>query len=208
MAAPDRAVGTRVVGLTGGIGADKSEVARLLLAKGADWIDADAIARDIVAPGSPALDAIVAAFGSHLLDAGGALRRKALGAIVFADKAALRRLEALTHPAIRARIAERVAAARAAGRGLVVIDAALLLELQLDRAVDLVVGVVAPESVRVRRVQERDGLDAAAVQARIANQAGESALRARADVLIDNAGDRASLSDQVDALWPRLQPAG
>lgn len=204
MQAPGPAATTRIVGLTGGIGAGKSEVARLLAAKGADWIDADALAREIVAPGTPCLAAIAAEFGSQVLDADGALRRQALGAIVFADKAALRRLEALTHPAIRARVDERVAAARVAGSAVILIDAALLLEMRLDRAVDVVVGVVAPEALRVERVMARDGLDAAAVRARIASQGSEAALRARADALVDNSGDRAALAAQVDALWEML----
>lgn len=192
---------TLVVGLTGGIAAGKTTVARRLAAAGADWIDADAIARDVVAPGTPGLQEVVQAFGAELLDDHGQLRRQALGAIVFADPAALRRLEALLHPKIRAEIARRVAAAEAAGRPVALIDAALLVEMGLDREVDVVVGVFAPKEDRIARIAARDGLPRDQAERRIAAQAPDQVLRRRADRVIDNDGTAAKLDAAVDGLW-------
>ena len=203
-AAPLRHPHTLIVGLTGGIAVGKTTVARQLADRGADWIDADTIAREIVAPQSALLAAVAAEFGADILDEAGALRRKALGAIVFGDVVARRRLEALLHPAIIERIAARIEAAAASQRAIVLVDAALLVEMGLDRAVDRVVVVVAPLAARIGRVATRDGLDEAAAHARIAAQAADDILRARADWVIDNSGSLAKLQSDVDLLWREL----
>lgn len=196
--------GTLVVGLTGGIAAGKTTVARRLAAAGADWIDADAIAREVVEPGTAGLQDVVAAFGPQLLDDRGRLRRQALGAIVFADPSALRRLESLLHPRIRAEIRRRVAAAHAARTPVALIDAALLVEMGLADEVDVVVAVFAPRQARIARVAARDGLPAEHAERRIAAQAPDEVLRARADRAIDNDGTPAKLDADVDRLWAEL----
>ena len=192
---------TLVVGLTGGIAAGKTTVARQLAARGADWIDADAIAREVVGPGTSGLQAVAEAFGADLVGADGLLRRQALGAVVFADPEALRRLEALLHPRIRAEIERRVAAARAAGTPVALIDAALLVEMGLDRATDVVVAVFAPRDLRIERVALRDGLGREQAERRIAAQAPDAVLRSRADRAIDNDGTAAKLEAEVNRLW-------
>lgn len=195
---------TLVVGLTGGIASGKTYVAGALAERGAVWIDADRIAREVVEPGTPALEAIAERFGADLLDDSGALRRKALGAIVFADADALRALEAIVHPAIRAEIRRRIADAQHAGRAVALVDAALLCEMGLDREVDRVVALFTPHEVRIARIAARDGLGPDAAAARIAAQAPDAVLRARADRAIDNDGSLAKLDAAIDALWAWL----
>lgn len=202
MASGDRA--TLVVGLTGGIASGKSRVGAALAARGADWIDADRIAREVVEPGTPALSAIVDRFGPDLVDETGSLRRKALGAIVFADASALRDLEAIVHPAIRAEITRRLDLARAARAAVAVVDAALLVEMGLHRGVDRVVALFAPRQDRIERIVARDGLSPAAAEARIRAQAPDDTLRAAADRAIDNDGTLAKLDAEIDALWDWL----
>lgn len=195
----------RVIGLTGGIGSGKTTVAARLAARGVHWVDADVVAREVVAVGSPGLAAVLAAFGPTYATSRGELDRKRMGALVFADADARRRLEAIVHPAIRAGIAARLADARAAGQAWSMIDAALLVEMGLDAEVDDVVAVLAPRPLRVARVVARDGLDVQAVEARLAAQASDAQLRARADYVLDNDGDLASLEDKVAHLWRWLQ---
>ncbi|AEH09554.1 MULTISPECIES: dephospho-CoA kinase [Protofrankia] len=192
------------VGLTGGIGAGKSAVARLLAGHGAVVIDADQLAREVVAPGTPGLRAVVEQFGSHLLGADGALDRAALGAVVFADPDARRRLEAITHPLVGAQAAERMAQAPA--DAVVVYDVPLLVEAGLADRYDVVVVVEAPLEVRLARLAGR-GLPPEQAQARIANQADDAARRAVADILVDNGGSLEDLRARVDEVWARLLAA-
>ncbi|MBA3250952.1 MAG: dephospho-CoA kinase [Geodermatophilaceae bacterium] len=187
------------VGLTGGIGAGKSAVAARLAEHGAVVIDADAVARDVVAPGSPGLAAIVEAFGTDLLDRDGGLDRGALGEVVFADEAARSRLNAIVHPLVAARSAE-LAAAVPPGR-VVVHDVPLLVENGLAPAYDVVVVVLADPEVRVRRLRETRGMSAEQARSRMAAQATDEQRRAVADVVLDNSGTLAQLQAQVDALW-------
>ncbi len=189
------------VGLTGGIGAGKSAVAQLLADHGAHVIDADAIAREVVAPGTPGLAAVVGEFGPHLLRADGSLDREALGTVVFADPDARRRLEAITHPLVGAEAARRMAQAPA--DGIVVYDVPLLVEAGLAAGYDLVVVVEAPREVRLARLAGR-GLPREQAEARMANQATDSARRAVADILVDNAGTIDDLRSGVDEVWSRL----
>ena len=190
------------VGLTGGIGSGKSTVARLLAEHGAIVIDADAIAREIVEPGQPALAEIADRFGSGILDASGALDRGALAAIVFHDTAALADLNAITHPRIAERTAELIAAAPE--DAVVVYDMPLLVENGLAEGWDAVVVVIADRQVRIERLRER-GLDDDDIEARMSRQASDEERRAVADIIIDNSGSMEELRSQVDDAWRKLQ---
>ncbi|WP_091346017.1 dephospho-CoA kinase [Micromonospora rhizosphaerae] len=193
-----------MVGLTGGIGSGKSAVAARLATLGAVVIDADRVAREVVAPGSEGLAEIVAAFSDRVLDADGALDRAALGAIVFADEAARRRLEAITHPRVRARTAELAAAA--APDAIVVNDVPLLVEVGLAPTYHLVVVVQTEVTTRLERLARR-GMDRAEAERRIAAQADDARRRAAADVVLTNDAGLPELHAAVDALWrDRLVP--
>jgi len=193
------------VGLTGGVGAGKSTVARHLASLGAVVVDADALAREVVAPGTPGLAAVAAAFGDGVLAADGSLDRAALGAVVFADPQRRRELEAITHPAIAERTEALVAAAPA--DAVVVHDIPLLVELGRGDRYHLVVVVGAGEDERVRRLVEERGMAEADALARVAAQADDDQRRAAADAWLDNTGPAADLPQQVGALWEqRLVP--
>ncbi|WP_422735952.1 dephospho-CoA kinase [Micromonospora sp. WMMD729] len=193
------------VGLTGGIGSGKSAVAARLVELGAVLVDADQVAREVVAPGTEGLAEIVATFSSAVLDADGALDRAALGALVFSDEAARRRLEAITHPRVRARTAELVAAA--APDAIVVNDVPLLVEVGLAPTYHLVVVVQTAVPTRLERLTRDRGMDRAEAERRIAAQADDARRRAVADVVVTNDGSLAALHAAVDALWRgRLQP--
>lgn len=193
------------VGLTGGIGSGKSTVSAELASLGAVVVDADRIARDVVAPGTPGLAAVAEAFDG-VLRPDGSLDRAALGRIVFADPAALARLGAITHPLVAAESARQEAAA---GPGAVVVhDVPLIVENGLADRYDLVVVVGAPEEVRLARLVEHRGMDREDALARIRAQADDAARRAVADVWLDNSGTREELLAAVRALWDeRLLPA-
>jgi dephospho-CoA kinase len=184
--------------LTGGIGSGKSTVAALLAERGARVVDADRIAREVVAPGTPGLAAVVAEFGPEVVGPDGSLDRPALAAVVFADPAARARLDGIVHPLVRARAAEAVAAAPA--DAVVVQDVPLLVETGQAGSYDLVLVVETDQEVRVRRLVER-GLSADDARARIASQATDEQRRAVADVVLRNDGDRDSLAAQVDRFW-------
>ena len=193
------------VGLTGGIGSGKSTVARRLVERGAQLIDADVLAREVVAPGSAGLAAVVDAFGDGVLGRDGALDRPALAAIVFADPAAREQLGAITHPLVRARSAELLAAA--APDAVVVQDIPLLVEGGMSPLFPLVVVVHADPEVRVARLVGRRGMPEDDARARIAVQADDAARRAAADVWLDNGGAAEVTSATVDRLWSqRLVP--
>lgn len=191
------------IGLTGGIGAGKSTVARTLSDLGAVLADADAIAREVVAPGSEGLDAVVARFGAGVLDEDGALDRGALAPIVFADPGARRDLEAITHPLIARRAAEILAGAPVGG--LAVYDVPLLAELGMEGLFDAVLVVEAPMPLRLERLEAR-GLDRSGAEARIASQSSDLDRRRIAHVVLENTGsaeDLAALVDRVDSGWLR-----
>lgn len=172
----------------------------MLANHGAVVIDADAIAREIVLPGTPAL-AEIAAEWPQTITPEGTLDRPALGAIVFNDPAALARLNAITHPRVGQRSAELIAAA--AADAVIVYDVPLLVENNLQGAYDLVVIVDADEQTRLDRLQDR-GLSLTDATARVAAQASREQRLAVADVVIDNSGTLADAQKQVDALWDRL----
>ncbi|MET7470488.1 dephospho-CoA kinase [Micromonospora sp. NPDC005686] len=193
------------VGLTGGIGSGKSAVARRLATLGAVIVDSDRIAREVVAPGTDGLAEVVAAFSDKVLDADGTLDRAALGAVVFGDEAARRRLEGITHPRVRARSAELVAAAPA--DATVVNDVPLLVEVGLAPTYHLVVVVQTAVPTRMARLTRDRGMAPAEAERRIAAQADDATRRAVADVLLTNDGTLAELHAAVDALWrDRLLP--
>ncbi len=192
------------VGLTGGIGSGKSTVAAALAGHGALVVDADRIAREVVARGTPGLAALADRFGSGVLTAEGDLDRAALAALAFSDDSARRDLEAITHPRIAARAAELFATARM--DQVVVHDVPLLVEKGMGAAYHLVLVVDAPVEVRVARLVGR-GLSEADARARIEAQATTAQRRAAADVWLDNSGTQADLRATVDRLWvERLAP--
>lgn len=193
----------KVVGLTGGIGAGKSTVARLLAEHGAVIVDADAIARQVVEPGTPGLAEIVATFGDGVLSADGTLDRPGLGRIVFADQAALRKLEAITHPRISAESARLIAVAEAEGKPLLVHDIPLLVENGLPETFEDVLVVEAPDELRLARLEER-GLPREQALERMKAQATNDQRRAAATYLIDNSGSLDSLRTRVDEVWAAL----
>ena len=193
------------VGLTGGIGSGKSTVARRLVERGAVLIDSDVLAREVVAPGSAGLAAVVDAFGAGILDADGALDRPALAAIVFAEPAARERLNGITHPLVRARATELLAAAPA--DAVVVQDVPLLVEAGMGARFHLVVVVHADVETRVERLVGQRGMSERDARARIASQADDAARRAAADVWLDNGGTAEGTATAVDRLWTeRLVP--
>lgn len=199
--------GMRIIGLTGNIAAGKSAVAARLSALGAHLVDADLLAREAVAPGSPALETIVARWGPAMLTPAGTLDRAALRRIVFADAAERAALDAIVHPEVARRRETAVAAAEAAGADVVVCDIPLLFEAGLEDTVDAVILVDAPEAVRRERLIRDRGLSPAEADAMIAAQMPSERKRARADYIIENAGTRDELIARVDALWPTLAHA-
>lgn len=192
---------TRILGITGGIGAGKSSVAALFAELGVPVVSADRLAREAVAPGTPALAGLVAAFGRRVLAADGTLDRATLATQVFTDPAARARLDAITHPAIADLAVQRLNELRASGVPLVVYEAPLLYEAQAEGRVDLVLTVIANPAEQRRRLAARDSLGAAAIEARIAAQWPQAEKAARADFVIDNSGDLAATRRQVEALY-------
>ena len=190
------------VGLTGGVGSGKSTVAAMLVEHGAVLIDADALAREVVEPGTPGYDAVVARFGRDVVQPDGRLDRAALAAIVFADESARADLNAIVHPRVGHRTGELMAAAPAGS--IVVYDVPLLVESGLAAGFDCVVVVLADAELRVRRLIGR-GMPEPDARARMAAQATDEQRRAVAHEIIENNGTVEDLRANVDALWPRLE---
>jgi dephospho-CoA kinase len=197
----------RLIGLTGGIGSGKSTVGALIRARGIPVLDADQFAREVVAPGTPALAEIAAAW-PDVLRADGTLDRKALGAKVFADPAARDRLQAITHPRIHARLQEEARALAAAGHRLAFYEASLLVETGRHREFDGLVVVSASEEQQLARTMARDGLSRAGAEARLRAQMPLEAKRREATHVIDNGGSLEDTRAQVDALLAALAAAG
>jgi dephospho-CoA kinase len=182
-----------LVGLTGGIATGKSTVDGVLRDLGAIIIDADLVAREIVEPGEPALAEIAAEFGPGVLLPDGRLDRKALGAIVFADPERRLKLEALTHPRMRERLLRRVDELAAENfRGLVVYDAAVLIESGTHRLMDRLVVVIVDEDTQIARLMGRDGIGRDEALRKIRSQIPLAEKAKLADYIIDNSGDRAA----------------
>ena len=192
------------VGLTGGIASGKSMVAAELAARGAIIIDADALAREVVEPGTPALAAILDRFGMQV-HKDGQLDRSRLAEIVFADPIARRDLERIVHPAVRERAAELE---RAAGDAAVVVHVIpLLVETGQHEDFDLVVTVDADHETQIQRLMARNGFTRAEAESRIAAQASREDRTRAADVVLYNTGSMTQLKQQIDALWTELSSA-
>ena len=185
------------LGLTGPTGAGKSTVARLLEQNGIPLVDADAIARTVTEKGSPVLSALADTFGKDILFPDGSLDRRALAAVAFSSKENTEKLNAVTHPAILARI--RRALADATGDA-VVLDAPLLFETGLDALCDHTAAIVADEAVRLARITARDGISEEAAKKRMAVQPDTAFYAARADILLYNNGDRSPAMLAADLL--------
>jgi len=192
-----------LVGLTGGIGSGKSTVAAMLAERGAVIVDADEVARAVVEPGTPALAKLVERFGEGVLAPDGALDRKALATVAFADEQSRKDLEAITHPAINEEFLRRMQAAPP--DAIVVCDVPLLAESKQAQArgYPVVVVVEAPVDVRLDRLVER-GIDRDDAARRMAAQASDEERRKLATHVIDNSGDLPALERQVDDLWADL----
>jgi dephospho-CoA kinase len=191
------------VGLTGGIGSGKSEVSRRLAALGAVVIDADAIAREVVQPGTDGLAEVVQAFGREVLLPDGSLDRERLGEIVFASPELRATLNTIVHPKVGARMAELESAA---GPGAIVVhDVPLIAENNLASHYDLVVVVDAPAAVQTRRLVRRRGLTREQARARMTAQASRKQRLAIADIVVDNSGSLSELDRQVGDLWSQLR---
>jgi dephospho-CoA kinase len=194
------------VGLTGGVASGKSTVAAVLAELGAVVVDSDVLAREVVAPGTPGLAAVVEAFGEGVLAADGTLDRAALGAVVFADEAKRRRLEGILHPLIRARSAE-IAGAVPDGT-LVVHDIPLLVESGQAGRFDAVLVVDVPVETQVERMVRERGWSREDAEARVRAQASRDERRAVATYVIDNTGTRDDLRERVTEVVDRLVSAG
>jgi dephospho-CoA kinase len=194
----------RVVGLTGGIASGKTTFAGVLRRRGVPVVDADALARAAVAPGAPALAEIAREFGPGVIAPDGGLDRKRMAALVFADPEARRRLEAITHPAIRGAMAEETARLAARGHDLAFYDTPLLFEVGLDRVLDSVVVVWAPAALQRARVVARDGLTPAEADARLAAQLPIDEKAARADFVVENVGPVEELEGKAERLLADL----
>jgi dephospho-CoA kinase len=194
-------------GLTGGIGSGKSTVSARLAELGAVVLDADKAARAVVEPGTPGLAAITAAFGAGVLAADGSLDRAKLAGIVFADEAALGRLNAITHPLIHEHIRAAEEAAIAAGGDDVVLvhDVALLAEWGRAKEFDLVIVVDVPAETQLERLTGPRRMAEDQARARMAAQASREQRLAVADIVIDNAGTREELDRRVDEVWGELR---
>jgi dephospho-CoA kinase len=195
----------RVIGLTGGIAAGKTVVADRLAELGAVRIDADRLAREVVEPGTPALAEIARRFGPGVIQADGSLDRAALGAVVFQDPDARRDLEAITHPAVRALSARRMAEAGEADPDVVVVyDIPLLVESGRVDEFDRIVVVHAPREERIRRLVELRGMPREEAERRIASQASDEDRLAVADDVVDSGVSLESTLAQTDRLWANL----
>ncbi|WP_257994466.1 dephospho-CoA kinase [Brevibacterium paucivorans] len=192
-----------LIGLTGGIGAGKSTVAQLFEERGVPIVDADAIARDVVKPGEPALAELVEHFGDSILGADGELNRGKLAEVAFADAESHEALNAIMHPAISAETAKRIDALRG-DHSVIVHDVPLLVEAGLAGNYDLTVLVDTPAQIRLQRLTELRGMDSEDAKKRIAAQATDEQRRAVCDVALDNSGDIEHLRAQFEQMWERF----
>lgn len=193
----------RIIGLTGGIASGKSTVTNILRELGARVVDTDAIAREVVTPGKPAWEDIVAWLGRDMLLAGGGIDRRRLGELVFSDSEARARLEGITHPRIAAEVKKAIEEAAAEGLAAVVLDVPLLYEAGWDKDVDEVWVVYVDAATQQGRLMARDRLTAGEARARMAAQAVLADKARKADVVIDNGGDITNTRDQVVRAWRR-----
>ncbi|HEX2031656.1 MAG TPA: dephospho-CoA kinase [Actinomycetota bacterium] len=193
-----------LVGLTGGLGAGKSTVGRMLADRGAVVVDADDLAREAIAPGTHGHHEVVQVFGDEVVAPDGSIDRAALSRIVFADPAKRRALESITHPEVFRLLAAEAELLRGTD-GVLVFDAPLIVETGFHEACDVVVVVTASVERQVERVARDRGMDADQARARIAAQVPPERREAVADVVVRNDGDLRALEEQVDDLWERLR---
>ena len=191
------------VGLTGGIGTGKSEVSRRLASYGAVVIDADAVAREVVAPGTPGLAEVVQAFGPEVLRSDGTLDRDRLGELVFADESLRMKLNAITHPRVGERMAELER--QAGGAPVIVHDVPLLAENHLAGSFDEVVVVDVPRRIQAERLARERGMSRDQAEARMGAQASREERLAVATIVVDNSGSLAELDREVGELWTELR---
>ncbi|MBI1816423.1 MAG: dephospho-CoA kinase [Deltaproteobacteria bacterium] len=197
-----------IIGLTGGIGSGKSTVAKLLAQLGAEVIDADIVGHEVYRPGSDGWQQVVDAFGRDIVAADGSIDRKRLGAVVFGDPTALKRLTAIVHPLIHREVERRIAARRTAGfRQPIVVEAAVLIEANWLDLVDEVWLVVASRHSVLTRLQADRGMQAAHIEARIAAQLSDGERRQHADVVIENDDSLGDLEAHVRTAWARAVAA-
>jgi dephospho-CoA kinase len=201
-------VRTRVIGLTGGIGSGKSTVARAFADLGAQVIDADQVAREVVAPGTPGLAEVVAAFGDQILDGAGQLDRPKLGAIVFADPAKRKQLNGILHPRIAAETARRIAELSANGVEVVIYEATLIVENKVNWGLNGLIVVAASQQNQIARVTARDGFSVEEAQKRIDAQLPLEEKLKVADYVIDNDGDLEGVRRHVHEVWRDIQAGG
>jgi dephospho-CoA kinase len=192
------------IALTGGMGTGKSHVRAVFAALGVPTIDADTLARDVVAHGTPGFDAVVATFGRGILTPDGDLDRRALGALVFADPGKRHDLEKILHPAIKGAIDQWFAALDQAAQPFAIADIPLLYEVGLDKEYDAVIVTACAPQTQVRRIMARDNLDAAAVQGRLAAQLPIEEKVKRATYVIDTNGSLVQTNAQVHKLYQTL----
>jgi dephospho-CoA kinase len=192
----------KLVALTGGIGAGKSAVSKRLADRGAAIVDADGIVHELQAPGMPLLDVLAERFGAGIIRPDGSLDRPGLAAIAFRDDESLKALNEIVHPAVRAEIARRIAAERDTDR-VVVLDTPLLTVTEGHDFAALIV-VDTPIDVAVERLVTQRGMSEDDARARISKQISREERVAKADFVIDNGGDLASLDKQLDELWAWL----
>jgi dephospho-CoA kinase len=194
-----------VVGLTGGIGSGKSTLAALLVERGAHVIDADQIGRDALRPGQPAWHSVVDQFGDEILAAGSMeIDRKRLAAVVFSNRERLAALNAIVHPVIFKGIADSLDRLRGSD-GIVVLDAALILETRLRTVVNALVVVDTTDENRRRRLIRLRGMSFNDVQARMSNQASREELLDSADIVVRNDGTVEDLAVEADRVWAELR---
>jgi dephospho-CoA kinase len=199
-----------VIGLTGGIASGKTTVSARLEELGAQIIDADRIGHEIIAPGGPAYDPVLEAFGRDILAPDGTVDRRKLGALAFADPERLKRLNGISHPIMARRMGEQIAAARARRPAerppLIVLDAAILLEAGWDRLCDAVWAVEAPPEAALARLIARNGLSEEQARRRLESQWSNAERARRAQRVISNSGTIEALKDQVTTLWRAAVP--
>jgi dephospho-CoA kinase len=194
----------RLIGLTGNIASGKSAVSEMLAERGATIIDADILARDAVMKGSPALDQIVAKWGKGVIDEQGNLDRAALRHVVFDKQEDLDALNEIVHPEVLKRRDDEISAARERGDKVVVAVIPLLFERHLADEFDSIVLVDAPRSTRLDRIVKDRGIDEAEAMKMIASQMPSDLKRARADYVIENAGSREDLEEEVSRVWEEI----
>ncbi|AIQ68076.1 dephospho-CoA kinase [Paenibacillus graminis] len=194
-----------IMGLTGGIASGKSTVSAMFVDKGARLVDADVIAREVMLPGHPVLAAAVQQFGEGILQPDGTLNRARLGEIVFNDSEARQKLNALTHPAIRREIKNRMHALEQEDpQRLILVDIPLLYESELDNLFQKITVVYVPRELQLARLMERNHLTPEQAEGRLQAQMDIEQKRSRANYVIDNSRDLAHAKQQVDVLWDRL----